>query len=558
MVEHDSSVLVVALSNKDRLSLSEPETYTSIRCKLGDNVVWEHLLSNPTCAAHVRELEIQREDLSRRGIMDEEDPFLTPRKKTVQEITTAPEVSTSEQVVHSEQLLMKAIRLMVNLESFTWDRWVPEVNQGEEIQAAEYQLHYETHRGDIWTALRASAKLERLTVVDLGRAILRPTNIPVDVRSIFSSTIFTLSNLTHLDLKMFYSPADEMEGSYGEYEDEDGDEELLPGRVKWERLHDLLSRCPNLKSLSLAIYDHDFYYKCGGNPYTNITPIFSKLMGYWHHLSSLKLRDIVVSDSIMATFLKTHTNLRNFSMSLSLEDELPELPFDLESYVTDLSRNEILSNIESLYISPPRALRPILRSLRRPSPRLRSLGTLEPCDWNASEELHADENYVSSLDDVWGYNSPATETQMMEDGSPSPGGSRELSNLLSGISNVRSLVVTDVKDLRQLDKLVRATPELETIVFRDSFEYLASHAAPHTELVSYLSHWSRLTTLYGVALWPSTTDDDSHLDVSSEFVLSIARDVVAQCPLLQHVSWIDGTPLTIVKENGELRLESLS
>ena len=194
-------------------------------------------------------------------------------------------------------------------------------------------------------------------------------------------------------------------------------------------------------------------------------------MGHWHHLSTLKLRDVVVSDAVMTTFLNTHPNLRTLSMSLSLEDDLPDLPFDAESYITDLSRNEILSNIESLHISPPRALRPVLRSLKRPSPFLHSLGTLEPCDWNASEDLHTDENYVSSLDDVWGYSSP-TETQMTEDGSP--GGSRELSNLLSGISNVRSLAVTDVKDFRQLDKLVHATPELETIVFSNSFGYLVS------------------------------------------------------------------------------------
>ena len=193
-------------------------------------------------------------------------------------------------------------------------------------------------------------------------------------------------------------------------------------------------------------------------------------MGHWHHLSTLKLRDVVVSDAIMTTFLNTHPNLRTLSMSLSLEDDLLDLPFDAENYITDLSRNEILSNIESLHISPPRALRPVLRSLRRPSPLLHSLGTLEPCDWNASEELHKDENYVSSLDDVWGYGSPSP----IEAQDASPGGSRELSNLFSGISNVRSLVVTDVQDLRQLDKLVRVTPELETIVFTNSFGYLVS------------------------------------------------------------------------------------
>ena len=82
----------------------------------------------------------------------------------------------------------------------------------------------------------------------------------------------------------------------------------------------------------------------------------------------------------------------------------------------------------------------------------------------------------------------------------------------------------------------------------------ASHRTSHTELISHLSHWSRLTTLYGLSLWPSP--DDYELDVSSEAALSIARDIIAHCPLLQHVSWIDGTPLTIVNESGVLRLES--
>ena len=263
MVDHNNSLLVAALSKKDRLSLAKPETYDSVRCRLGDNAVWEHLLSNPAHAAHVRELGIQREDWAARGVMDEEELFLRKRRNRIQ--GTVPDRFTREEVVHSELRLMQAIRLMANLESFTWDRWVPEVNHGEEIQTTGHPLHYETYREDIWTALRGNANLKKLVVVDLGRAILRPTDIPMDVRSIFSSTvstdihpfafkfqlthfqIFTLKNLTYLDLKMFYSPADQVEGSYDECEDDDSDEELIPGRVKWERFHDLLSRCPNLE-----------------------------------------------------------------------------------------------------------------------------------------------------------------------------------------------------------------------------------------------------------------------------------------------------------------------
>jgi len=188
MVDHNNSLLVAALSKKDRLSLAKPKTYNSVRCRLGDNAVWEHLLSNPAHAAHVRDLEIQREDWVGRGVMDEEKLFLEERRKLIQGITI-PDKFTREEVVHSELRLMQAIRLMVNLESFTWDRWVPEVNHGEEIQTTEHHLHYETYREDIWTALRGNANLKKLVVVDLGRAILRPTDIPMDVRSIFSSTV---------------------------------------------------------------------------------------------------------------------------------------------------------------------------------------------------------------------------------------------------------------------------------------------------------------------------------------------------------------------------------
>jgi hypothetical protein len=192
-----NSLLIVALARGDCLTLQEPEIYRSIRCKLGNNAVWEQLLSNPSHALRVRELEIQREDSSGRGVMDEEEWFLGARSKPVQEITT-PDKLTREEVVHSEQLLMQAIHLMLNLEGFTWDRWVPEVNHGEEIRTTECQLHYETYREDVWTVLREYTKLKKLTVVDLGRAIIRPTDIPVDIRSIFGSTVSILCSFPFL------------------------------------------------------------------------------------------------------------------------------------------------------------------------------------------------------------------------------------------------------------------------------------------------------------------------------------------------------------------------
>ncbi|KAF8953331.1 hypothetical protein BDZ97DRAFT_612767 [Flammula alnicola] len=239
-VSSPSDLLAVSLANKELLTLAEPEIiYRSIRCKLGNDAVWEHLIANPAQASRVRELEVLRENLSGYGPLDEEEKIpessgtFKPSSKSADEDALA--TTSREKTEHSERLLIQAIQSLVNLESFTWDHWVPEINQGEEVLRdageGDNDEPLETYSEDVWTALRDHTQLKRLKVVDLGR---KDTRSP-DPRPIFDSTIFTLGNLTHFDLKMYYSPADPLEGENGG-NDEDSDDELLPPRVKIERI----------------------------------------------------------------------------------------------------------------------------------------------------------------------------------------------------------------------------------------------------------------------------------------------------------------------------------
>jgi hypothetical protein len=156
----------------------------------------------------------------------------------------------------------------------------------------------------------------------------------------------------------------------------------------------------------------------------------------------------------MVPFLNTHPDLLSLSASLSLsEDDLPETPFNLET--ADGLWENILPHIDALCL-PPRDLRPVLRALKRPSP-ITALGVLEPQDWHAAAELEDDENYVSSLDDVWG---APPEGQASEVG-PSRG--RDLHNLLTDMPELRALSVRDVTSFAQLNKLVALTPKVERV-----------------------------------------------------------------------------------------------
>ena len=186
-VSSPRDLLSFGLANKQLFSLANPELlYRSVQCRLRNNAVWEHLIANPAQASRVRELEVLRENHSRPRIEMERagSLHLVDHKLTMEEIS-ARQTPRWEDVERSERLLIQALKILVNLESFKWDRWVPVVNQGDGLFSCQgyfddAQLSGPIYEEDIWTALRDYTQVRRIRVVDLGRTntiVPNPRNI---------------------------------------------------------------------------------------------------------------------------------------------------------------------------------------------------------------------------------------------------------------------------------------------------------------------------------------------------------------------------------------------
>ncbi|KAF8905931.1 hypothetical protein CPB84DRAFT_533566 [Gymnopilus junonius] len=507
-VSSSSDLVAISQANKELLDLTEPELlYRSIRCKLEDNAVWEHLISSPAHASRVRELTIEGENgrfpPKFTPYDDESTNALSSFRNS--DATTEPLTNlfkhTRETTEHSEHLLIQALTSMVNLESFTWDRGqVPLIHEGEEMSrlptaADDRDAVPDTYiyREDIWTVLRDYTQLRRLKVVDQGRVGSAYT----DSRPIFNSTMFTLRNLTHLDFQTTFDESPES----GHVSDEDSDGEDLHATVEVLRLRDLLSRCPNIESLSLHLTSYATY---NISSFTDITPILST--AHWPQVKSLKLKNIFMRSRTMADFLRAHSSLQTLSAILEFSDQAP---FNLQGYEYEIQG--ILPRLEDVDL-PASALRPLLRVMGRPS-SLRRISYLEPCDWGASDcQFERDDSYVASLDDVWG--SPTEEE---------PNG---LPNLLRGLTNLTSLTTRRVATFSQLRRLIKSTPNLQYIhLDRGS---LTLEKNPHSQLLSYLAHWPKLAAYEGEYFWPP----EEELELNSERTLSIVRESITICPIL--------------------------
>ena len=145
----------------------------------GDSAVWEHFNAYPTHAARVRRLELMPDDLTRSrwshepssGEHQERIPNGLDTGEYLKEAHTDRKV-----IVYSETLLIRAIHNMSNLLDFTWDRWVPAINRGDEESDETRSVYTE----DIWTVLRDYSRLRKLKVVDSSF---------FNSRSIFSSLV---------------------------------------------------------------------------------------------------------------------------------------------------------------------------------------------------------------------------------------------------------------------------------------------------------------------------------------------------------------------------------
>jgi len=190
-VSSPRDLLSVSLANKQLSSLAHPELlYRSVQCRLGNNAVWEHLIAYPAQASRVRELEVLREnDSGSRELVEKERAgplHLVGPRLTMQEIS-AMQAPRWEDVERSERLLIQALKMLVNLESFKWDRWVPVINQRDGLFSCQGKSDDSgpIYEEDIWTALRDHAQVRRISVVDL-----RMTNAIVpNPRNIYHSKV---------------------------------------------------------------------------------------------------------------------------------------------------------------------------------------------------------------------------------------------------------------------------------------------------------------------------------------------------------------------------------
>ncbi|PPQ65916.1 hypothetical protein CVT24_011249 [Panaeolus cyanescens] len=579
-VSSPADLLSVTLSSKHMYNLAESElVYRSVRCKLSNNAVWEHLIDNPAHAAKIRELEIQRENPSGAGELDEKERYPTDRVAHTDaegDVDMTSHISPSEEEVErSERLLIAALRHMVNLESFRWDRWVPVINKGEELLSCRHEsaqgatgVFVELYQEDVWTALRDYTQVKRLWVVDLGRY----DQIFDECKPIYESTIFTLSNLTHLSLKVYYSPTNENEGGQAaaafiqaqqnnnHHDDDDDDEaeeddiERPPGRVRVDRLRDLLFRCPDLESLSLSIIDRNFFWGFDANPFTDISSLF---MPYSDRpplpkLTHLELWDVLIPDpNLMTIFLISHPRLCHVSTGLSLSDTgLPRASFTIEPSLIP-PHQQFLPDLEFLDVQPE-PLKQLLLNISQPG-SLRVLRNVEPSVWGAVYPEQDDEDRMSTLDDVWGApESPSTPNQ-----------DSARMNLLAGFTNLEKIHVSNLLSFSQLDKLAEAVPYLKSLEIgwyeiprhgHLSPDLLRStnSPTPHVLILPHLAKFRHLEECHGLQFWPPRQANPP-LSLDSEEVLSVAREVAAACPSLRRVS-VPGIGFELVKSNGDVQI----
>ena len=178
-VSSPADLLAVSLANKELFALGEPELiYRSIACRLDRDDVWEHLIANPARASRVRHLELLS-GANMHAVNLSATRKVPPR--AIRDLSPASGVASREwfndrkMIEKSELLLIRAIKFMVNLESFTWDRWPPAVNVGlhvwssNDVQSSSAPSAIKAYDEDVWTALRDNTHLKALRVVDLGR-----------------------------------------------------------------------------------------------------------------------------------------------------------------------------------------------------------------------------------------------------------------------------------------------------------------------------------------------------------------------------------------------------
>ncbi|EDR12618.1 uncharacterized protein LACBIDRAFT_311211 [Laccaria bicolor S238N-H82] len=433
-ISSPADLLAVALTSSDLFRLGMPELrYRSIRMNLGNNALWMYLAENPSLASRVRELVILKDNAHSLLVKKEMERLLIPDLRSA----VPPRRITKADVEQSERLLIQALRVLVNLESFGWHRVAPLISEGQKVlpsiglqSSTSSDAPPEVYSEDVWTALRNHTQVKKLIVMNIGRGQMV---IPASTWSVFDSSMYTLRSLTHVELKLCYTPAE--------------DDGSAP-KINTDRLQAFLHSCSDLEFLSLEIFDRRFHAGHGRRLFTDISPILIGIT--WPRLTCLQLGDVVVNKQVITLFLNRHPTLRTIAADLSLSVNERAQNFELD--MTGLKKGA-LPNLTHLVVHPKMA-RPILCGVPDHS-TIRELAAVKPRVWDAPEvEIES----PMACFDTWS-ELPLENTYVDEDDNTR----LERAFRLKEMKHLKSLSLWNVTELEQLEALAKLTPNLESL-----------------------------------------------------------------------------------------------
>lgn len=139
--------------------------YHSIQCTLHHDDLWKSLIERPALARRVRQLTIMPEVRAWDTVEFKGEiipPLIKIQGKRKNHFTREDE-KTGHQVLEecrvSEKLLVRALRLMSNLDYFNWDAYPPVIVPSKGSDGKEYM--------DLWGTVRTLKNLKSFRAVDL-------------------------------------------------------------------------------------------------------------------------------------------------------------------------------------------------------------------------------------------------------------------------------------------------------------------------------------------------------------------------------------------------------
>ncbi|KAJ8507857.1 hypothetical protein ONZ45_g9813 [Pleurotus djamor] len=367
-------LLSFGLTSSKHLSIVKPHlAHRVVRCYLDNKALWLYFIQHPEYAAYVSKLEILG-SYARSGDLEcVPSPHLSNSA-----LHQTPSFEThSYALEEAERLLIQALRFMVNLEGFDWQHTIPLLSSGNPDPGECSQSE------DVWTNLRDFTQIKNISFVDIHSG---PKGASSCLSIFRTPTLYTLRNLTHIKMKVYYSEPNDGDIDSDNSEDEHVGETrpFRAPRVDISRLKPFLLGCSGLQVLDISIIDRPFYFSPKpGNPFTDLTSIFAD--AHWPLLHTIEMWDITSDPDVILSFFLRHPSLSTvqFGLSIAAED-LPENPFvfppalekggELKGLTTSF-----LANASSISL-PSATIHSMIPYISYPWP-VKDLGTIVPFDW---------------------------------------------------------------------------------------------------------------------------------------------------------------------------------